>query len=318
MYKAADRSAAIPVAIRDLLVKLQALQQRANERGFRITVTNVRESLSTLTRSFVGQAPEIALVRDNVLHGPDYDPPIRIYHPDPDCELPVILFFHGGGHVAGSVGQYDPITRKIAAATNRVVVAVEYRRAPECPYPAGLKDAMVSAKRVFKTLGSLSIRHQPRLILMGDSGGAALCATIAHQAQYEPGLTIECQVLIYPSLDYTLSQPSVRENGEGFLLERDRIVWMFEAYFQNQENRKQASPLFMEVTPDYPPTLVVTAEFDPLRDEGLRYVCLLQEAGIRVSHLRLPDMIHAFLNLETLAPEACRRTYAAINAFLDE
>ncbi|MFV0438258.1 MAG: alpha/beta hydrolase [Desulfopila sp.] len=313
-----DRTAGLSSPFRDLLAKLMAIQQKTIEQGFRITVVNVREALSALTVSYVEPGPAIKLVRDNVLHGPDYDAPIRIYHPEPASELPVILYLHGGGHVAGSVALYDPICRKIAVTTNHLVVAVEYRLAPECPYPAGLKDAMVSAKRIFKTLGALAIPHLPRLILMGDSGGAALCATISHQSQYEPGYVVERQVLIYPSLDYTLSQPSTWENGSGFFLERERIIWMFEAYFQNQENRRAVSPLFMEVTPEYPPTLVVTAEFDPLRDEGQMYVRILREAGVRVEHLHHPDMIHAFLNMEQLAPEACRRTYAAINSFLNE
>lgn len=318
MPEDSNRDVVIPGPLRDLLGKLRLAQQRADELGFRITVVNVRESLSTLTRAFVDTAPEIALVRDNVLHGPDYDAPIRIYHPEPDRDLPVILFLHGGGHVAGSVTLYDPICRRIAASTHRTVVAVEYRLAPECPYPAGLKDAMVSAKRVFKTLGALAIRHQPRLTLMGDSGGGALCATIAHLAQYEPGLSVENLILIYPSLDYTLSRPSVRENGRGYLLERDRIVWMFESYFQNQENRRAVSPLFMDISEDFPPTLVLTAEFDPLRDEGLHYVRRLQEAGVQFAHVHFPDMIHAFLNLEKLAPDACRQAYEAISAFLDQ
>jgi acetyl esterase/lipase len=175
---------------------------------------------------------------------------------------------------------------------------------------------MACAKRVFRLLGQLDLAFEPRLALIGDSGGGSLCATVSHRAQYEPGLTIERQVLFYPSLDYSLSQPSIKAFGRGYLLEYERILWMFDAYLQGQENRREVSPLFMDVTGAYPPTLIVTGEFDPLRDEGLVYARRLQEFGIPAEHRAMPGMIHAFLNLEALVPEPCRRTYAAVGRFL--
>jgi acetyl esterase/lipase len=156
----------------------------------------------------------------------------------------------------------------------------------------------------------------PRLALIGDSGGGALCASVSHLAQFEPGVDIEAQALIYPSVDYSLSQPSVQENAEGYLLERDRILWMFDSYLQGQENRRSVSALFMDITEQLPRTLVITAEFDPLRDEGAAYVRRLRDHGINAELKPMPGMIHAFLNLEDLVPEQCRETYAAIGEFL--
>ncbi|MFE8033607.1 alpha/beta hydrolase [Thiohalocapsa marina] len=302
--------------LRDWLRVLRSAKQKARVHGYRRTVTNARESWELATRRFLTEVPELPQVRDEIIPGPDYRVPVRVYHPQPDEALPVLLFVHGGGHVAGGVSLYDPIARKLALAARRIVVAIDYRLAPECPYPAQLKDTLASAKRVFPLLQRLGLVYQPRLALVGDSAGGALCATVSHLAQFEPGMHIERQILIYPSLDYTLSQPSVMEHAEGYLLERERILWMFDAYLQNAENRRAISPLFMELTPDYPPTLVLTCELCPLRDEGSVYVQRLREVGIEAEHHCLSGMIHGFLNLEGLAPLACRQTYAAVGAFL--
>jgi acetyl esterase/lipase len=312
-----QRDAGLPEPLRNWLQQLREVQRAAAENRERFTVINIRESFETITRTFVTDRPDIAEVRDEVIPAPHYPVPVRIYHPVPDEARSVALFLHGGGHVAGGVVMYDAIARKLALATGRVIVAVEYRLAPECPYPAGLIDSMAVAKRVFRCLHGLDLRFDERLGLIGDSGGGALCATLAHLAQYEPGVSIDAQALIYPSLDYTLSRPSVTENGTGYLLERERILWLFDSYLQGQQNRRDVSPLFMDVTDRLPRTLVITAEFDPLRDEGAAYVARLGAAGIAAEHKPMPGMVHAYLNLEDLVPEQCRETYAAIGELFD-
>ncbi|MBK1706996.1 carboxylesterase [Halochromatium glycolicum] len=310
--------AAMPEPLRAWLQELQAAKQAARAHGYRRTVTNTRESWDLITRRFVTEVPPIEWICDEIIPGPDYRVPARVYDPQPDEALPVALFVHGGGHVSGSVSLYDPIARKLALAIAHIIVAIDYRLAPECPYPAQLKDTLASAKRVFPLLDRLGLRYEPRLSLIGDSGGGALCATVAHLSQFEPGLKLAAQVLIYPSLDYSLSQPSVIENAEGYLLERDRVQWMFDAYLQNAENRRAVSPLFMELTADYPPTLVITAGFCPLRDEGQVYAERLNEQGIPVEAINFPGMVHGFLNLENLVSDACAQVYAEIGRFLTE
>jgi acetyl esterase len=312
-----ERDRRIPQPLRDWLFAQREAKHKAREHGYRRTATNTREAWDLLTRRFVTESPEVAWVRDDLIPGPDYRVPVRVYHPQPDRPLPVALFVHGGGHIAGGVSLYDPIARRLALAANRVVVSIEYRLAPECPYPAALKDTMACAKRVFPLLGNLDMPYEPRLALMGDSGGGALCATVSHLAQFDAGMTIERQVLLYPSLDYTLSQPSVTENGDGYLLERERILWMFDAYLQSAEDRRAISPLYMALTTDYPATLVITGEFDPLRDEGIAYADRLELNGIGAEKRVMPGMIHGFLNLEAMVPEACADVYAAIGTFLN-
>ena len=156
-----------------------------------------------------------------------------------------------------------------------------------------------------------------RFSLLGDSGGGALCATLAHRLQSDPGVTIHSQVLIYPSLDYTMEMPSVERLGTGFLLERERIAWYFDRYFQSNEDRRAASPLFMPCTSSLPRTLVITAEYCPLRDEGEAYAQRLSQAGIEVEHRMLPGTIHACLNLEELMPGPSAEIYALTGRFLN-
>lgn len=306
----------MPPQLRDWLAAVNEAKRREREHGYRRTIISVRESLEWITRKYVTDIPQLGWVRDDVITGRDFPVPVRVYHPDPQTPLPVALFVHGGGHVGGSVSLYDGIARKIAKASGRVLVSVEYRLAPECPYPAGLKDTLACAKRVFRCLEGLSLPFEPRLALIGDSGGGALCATVSHLAQFDPALRIERQVLIYPSLDYSLSQPSVTTNGVGYMLERERILWMFDAYLQNAENRREISPLFMSLTSGYPETLIITAEFDPLRDEGIAYHQRLLDHGIPSAHIDMPGMIHAFLNLEDLVPESCEKVYRDIGKAL--
>jgi acetyl esterase/lipase len=285
--------------------------------GFKATPTNAREGLANLTRALVTDIPEIAWCQDDVIAGHAHDVPVRIYHPAPETALPVLVYLHGGGHMAGSVTVYDPICRKLAHASQHVVVAVDYRLAPECPYPAGVRDACTVVKRVWPVLQGRGVHFTEELSLAGDSAGGALCASVAHRAQFDAGIAIRSQTLIYPSLDYTMQLPSIAENAEGYLLERSKIEWYFDHYILNAENRRAASPLHMEFGARLPATLVITAGFCPLRDEGLAYVGKVRQAGVEAEHFHLDDMIHAFINMEDLVTEDCQAVYARIGRFLN-
>jgi acetyl esterase/lipase len=167
-------------------------------------------------------------------------------------------------------------------------------------------------------LEARGLKFRKQLSLAGDSGGGALSASVTHLVQFDPGIAIERQALIYPSLDYTLQWPSIEENATGYLLERDRIGWYFDHYFPAGADRRAASPIFMECGRRMPVTLVITAEFCPLRDEGRAYVEKLGQSGITAENWHLDDMIHAFLNLEDLIPETCRAVYAHLGKFFDQ
>jgi acetyl esterase len=287
------------------------------QKGFKQTPANAREGLAYLTRELVTDIPEISWVQDDLVNAPDYAIPVRIYYPAPDAGLPVLVYYHGGGHMAGSVTVYDPICRKIARAAEHIVVSVDYRLAPEYPYPLGVNDAYNVVKNIWTTLDGQGLNYQRRLSVAGDSGGGALCATVSHISQYDAGIDITRQAMIYPSLDYTLNSDSIEENAKGYLLEKEKIIWYFDNYFQKGGNRKSASPLFMEFTNQLPETLVITAEFCPLRDEGVAYVEKVKSTGLYVEHLHFDDMIHAFMNLENLVKEECETVYRKIGEFLN-
>ncbi|MFD1217021.1 alpha/beta hydrolase [Microbulbifer celer] len=295
------------------VVNAQMAQLKAA--GFEPTPIAARESLANLTRTFVEPGPEMPVV-ETLVAGGEYAVPVRIYQPEgASAEKSAIIFCHGGGHMAGSVSVYDPICRRMAAACGRTLVSVEYRLAPENPYPAALNDLISVVRHLGSALDKKGIAHNGRWVLMGDSGGGALCASASRLLQHQPH-TIDAQVLVYPSLDYTMSVPSIAENGRGYLLENAKIQWYFENYFQNAENPYLASPLHGEFTARLPRSLVITAGFCPLRDEGVLYVQKVREGGSEAEHVNFDDMIHAFLNLEGLVPEACEQVYSRVAEYL--
>lgn len=283
----------------------------------RVTPAFMRKSLARMTDTFVTRAPSVAKVLDSHLVRPQQSIPLRIYDPEPEAEKPVTLFLHGGGHMCGSIQVYDAICRKLAVASGQLIVTPDYRLAPEHPYPAALEDCTQVIRYLWAHLDKSNIRFTPTLNLAGDSGGGALCATLSALSQNTPGLPIAKQALIYPSLDYTLSSPSVDTLANGYLLEKSRIEWYFDHYFQANECRRSASPLFKSASGQHPATLMVTAGFCPLRDEGVRYIEKLSKAGVATWHHAEPSTIHAYLNLEDLVPEACDRTYEVVGEFLN-
>lgn len=285
--------------------------------GFKATPTNAREYLANLTRDLIGASPEVALVCDDLVYSPEYLIPIRIYHPAPGKKLPVFMYFHGGGHMVGSITVYDPICRRMALASQHVVVSVDYRLAPENPYPAGVKDAYYAAKNIWPTLDSRGIKYKPELSIGGDSAGGALTATVIAKAQFDYAFSIKKAVMIYPGLDYTLSFPSMDENGVGYLVQKAKVIWYYDNYFMEAEDRKAASPIFGDFSKRMPPVFMLTAEFCPLRDENLAYLKKLEEVGVPYTHLHFDGMIHTFINMETLVKEECDRTYQAIGKFLN-
>jgi acetyl esterase/lipase len=284
--------------------------------GFKVTPVTGREYLANLTRDMIPDIPDVPLILDDVVPTPGYMVPIRIYHPDPQKALPVFVYYHGGGGMVGGVTVYDPIARKLALAANHIVVSVEYRLAPENPYPLGEQDAYWTAKNLWPVLAERKVNHVRELSLGGDSAGGALTAAVIGRTQFECAVDIKKAVMIYPGLDYTMSCPSMRENAEGFLLQAAKIAWYYDNYFLHAENRRLASPLFGAFSKRLPPVLMVTAEFCPLRDENLAYLEELKKVGVPYRHVHFPDMVHTFLNMERLVPEECRRVYQAVADFL--
>lgn len=304
--------------LRRWLVHYNQLMEEWRKKDIALTPEIARDGLARLTQSLVIDIPDIPLVNDHTMECGSHQIPLRIYHPAPPEKLPVFLYLHGGGHMAGSIEVYEPICRKLALATGRIVISVDYRLAPEHPYPQGLEDVAVVLAGCLSMLDTLGIPHSGVLALGGDSAGGAMSATLACRQEGERRPPLEALVLIYPSLDYTMSMPSMDGYASGYLLEKPRISWYFSHYFQNSENLENVSPLFMPIPAGFPRTLIVTAGYCPLRDEGLAFAKKLEKHNIPVQHLDFAGMVHAFLNLESLVPDSCRKLYTETAAFLNQ
>lgn len=299
--------------LQDFIEQANIIAQQAKAAGVQLTPSLVRENIEKLA-VFMGQGPELAYAQESALVTPTHSIGVRIYSPAPEQALPVVLHYHGGGHVCGNITLYDAISRKIAKAGHCIVIAVEYRLAPEFSYPAGINDCQYALEHYQALLTQVNYNEQ--LIIAGDSGGGAICTTLASNNIDNPNVNINKQILVYPSVDYTMSSASIDENGHGFLLEKEKIVWYFKQYFQHNEAYQSVSPLFMPMAASMPATLIFTAGCDPLRDESISYGQALSQLGVKVEQHSFDGMIHAYMLLDSLVVDECEQTYQLIGEFI--
>lgn len=291
-------------------VNAAAAEARAN--NVQYSPELVRGNLNKLS-AFLEVGPVLEFVEDRIFVTNSHEIAVRVYSASTTEKLPVVLHFHGGGHMCGSIDLYDPISRKVALQGHCIVICVDYRLAPEHPYPAGVDDCEYALLHYQEVLHGLNYSSQ--VYILGDSAGGAICSTLAMRSAHNRALKIDKQILIYPSVDYTMGLPSVDENGDSFLLEKARISWYFDNYFSNNESRISVSPLYNLHT-NLPKTLVLTAGCDPLRDEGLAYVTALKELDVDVEHHQFDGMIHAYMLLESLVTEECQQSYQIIADYI--
>jgi acetyl esterase len=249
--------------------------------------------------------PAVASVEDRVIPGPAGDLPVRIYTPDASGPRPVIAYFHGGGFVFCSIETHDGTCRRLANATGAVVVSVEYRLAPECRFPAATDDCYAATVWAHDHASELGA-DPGRLVVAGDSAGGNLAAVVAQMARDLGAPPIEFQVLVYPVIDAACDTPSYTENAEGYFLEKQAMRWFWDQYLgaNGDGTDPLASPSRAADLSGLPPAIVITAEYDPLRDEGEAYADALQAAGVPVTVRRYDGMIHGFVSMPMLFPEA--------------
>lgn len=256
---------------------------------------------------------------DFKIQGKDYNIPVRVFFPDDDIERPVLLFFHGGGWVTGNIDSYSKVCTNLARNTDHMVVSVDYRLAPENPFPIGLEDCYTVAK-AFLTNKEINKRN---LTIIGDSAGGNLAAAVSLLAKERNDFEINKQILIYPSThnDHTEKSPfkSVVENGKDYLLTSKRITDYMDLYKGREEdvNSPYFAPLLSKDLSGQPKTLIITAEYDPLRDEGEEYGRRLREAGNYAEIYRIKDALHGYFALPPRFPQV-KLTYEKINKFLYE
>lgn len=303
--------------IQEFLGQLDKLKSYLQTINYKVNQANSREGLANITRMHMTDFDISLFTVDDVIMNGNYPVPIRIYHPKPGHALPVAVFVHGGGHVCGSVAVYDGIVRKLTTHTQHIIVSIDYRLAPEFPYPTGLEDTKAAIRGIFKILDERKIIYSSREIsLIGDSGGGAFCASIAMDKEFVAIEQIKSQVLIYPSTDYTLTSASVEKYGAGYLLDKDKVAWYFDCYFQNNEDRKKLSPLYGEFYANMPETLVIVASHDPLLAEGVSYYQSVINVGANAELVTIDGVVHAYLMLENLCKEECEFTYQEIAKFI--
>jgi acetyl esterase len=243
---------------------------------------------------------------------------LRIYRPDSKFNLPLIVYFHGGGWVQGSLETHENSCRRLAKQNNAVVVSVDYRLAPEYPFPVPGGDCYTATVWAVEHAGSFGA-NPAQLIVMGDSAGGNMAAIVSLMARDKNGPQISLQVLIYPALDATLSMPSVHKLGKGYLLTEAKMQWYRDHYCGIEPDKKQPylSPVFASDLTNLPPALIITAEFDPLKDDGEVYAKRLKESGNEVVFKEYKGMIHAFLAMPKLLRSA-REAEAQITAVFSQ
>jgi len=271
----------------------------------------IRAQNAEATNAFPVAKPEVFEVRDRVIPNDEVEVPIRVYWPGPvsqDKTYPAILFFHGGGFFMGDLESHDNVCRELCKRVEAIVVAVDYRLAPEHPFPAAVDDSYAALTWLAKNGGDLGV-DTDRIAVVGDSAGGNLVAVICLLARDRKGPNIAFQIPVYPgvALDDAKSYPSRTALGGGdyFLAERD-IEWMVDMYLPDDvdPNDYRAFPIRAKSFEGLPPALVITAGLDPLVDEGRAYSEALERAGVPTEYRCFPTTIHGFFSMVGLIDAA--------------
>ena len=276
------------------------------------TLTPVEGRLSYLAAREVLQPdpPPVAEVLALEAPGPAGPIPLRLYRghgAGKDRPQPALVFFHGGGWVIGDLDSHDQPCRALANAARSIVVAVDYRLAPEHKFPAAVEDAIAATRWIAENASRLGI-DAARLAVGGDSAGGNLAAVVALDARDHGGPALAFQVLVYPSTDMGLDLPSHFRHADQLPLRRATMQWFVNHYLRNGADTAdwRASPLRAGSFADLPPALIVTASFDPLRDEGEAYAKALSEAQVPVALERFAGQIHGFLSMGRIVADSDR------------
>lgn len=249
--------------------------------------------------------PDVDRVRDTEIPGPKGPVPIRVYEPAVSKPAPIVVYFHGGGWVIGNLDTHDAMCRQLARETPAVVVSVDYRLAPEHPFPAALEDCY-SATRWANQYGGMVGGDPSRLAVAGDSAGGNLAAATALLCRDRGTPDLSHQLLLYPVTDYSFDRPSYERYGEGYTATEEGMVMFWDCYLESELDgaNPYASPLRVPDLTGVAPARVVTCEFDPLLDEGKAYADRLDAAGALRDYTNIDDMFHGHLQMVQMMDRA--------------
>jgi acetyl esterase len=251
-----------------------------------------------------GVLPDLASVEDRTIPGPAGDLKVRVYTPLGAGPFPILVWYHGGGFTIGSLDSHDPVARNLCAQAEALTVSVDYRLAPEHKFPAAVDDSFAALQWVGEHGAELG-GDPTRIAVCGDSAGGNLATVAAILARDAGGPAVAFQALIYPTTDARADYPSVRENGDSIFLSKETMDWFYEQYHDGDKDMLdwRASPILTEDLSNLPPALIITAEYDTLRDEGEAYAEALRSAGNDVTVRRYDGMTHVFVQLAGMLPD---------------
>ena len=283
-----------------------------------LTPVQAREQMRRMREAMGPPPPEqVAHVENRTIPGPAGELPVRIYRPDAARPMPLLVYFHGGGWVIGDLDSHDGTCRSIANLAGACVVSVDYRLAPEHRYPAAADDCYAATAWAAANTDALGAEAS-RLAVGGDSAGGNLAAVVALMARDRGAPALRAQILTYPVTDFDFSTESYRANGTGdFGLSEPGMRWFWDCYLQRPEDGAQpyASPMRATNLTGLPRALVITAEYDPLRDEGEAYGRRLEAAGVPTTVKRYDGVVHGFVGQAAAVPEG-RQALEQIAAML--
>jgi acetyl esterase len=277
-----------------------------------LTPAAARELVAGITKAGP-RGPEVHAVEDRLIDTQDGKLPVRIYWATRDPQA-IIVYYHGGGWVLGGLDTVDAALRDFARLTNTCIVSVDYRLAPENRFPAAVHDAHAALDWTYGAAETLIAGSRP-LFVAGDSAGANLATVVATMARDSARVALAGQLLFYPVTDCNFDLASYVENGEGLFLTRAAMRWFWDQYVPDPHGRRdpRASPLHTPDLSRLPPTLIQTAEYDPLRDEGEAYAMRLRAAGTNVTLQRRDGLIHAYFGMTDAVPLAAAAVQDAAN-----
>jgi acetyl esterase len=244
---------------------------------------------------------------------------VRIYTPEGQGPFPIFVYYHGGGWVIGDIATSDASCRMLANKTERIVVSVDYRLAPEHKFPVPVEDSYAALQWVCENAAALN-GNASNIVVGGDSAGGNLAAAMTLKSRRDNGPAIAGQVLIYPVTALSYDSQSYQDFKEGFGLDRDLMIWFGNYYIRNDEDAKNVlvAPILEEDLRNLPPAYVLTAEFDVLRDEGEAYAERLKEAGVTVETSREEGLIHGFFTNMAVFPDDIKGAIDKFAAFLSK